>query len=184
MRALRRAPQEPPAPEHADSPVPSLEALYEAHFAFVWRSLRGLGVAPAQLDDAVQEVFLVVHRRGEDFERRSSVKTWLFAIAHRVAANVRRSARRRPTDPLSDEPPCELPSPEQHAERAETARFVEHFLNGVDEGQRAAFTACVLEGMSAPEAAEALGVNVNTLYSRLRVVRSNFARALAERDVK
>lgn len=183
MAALQRAPEALP-PSESTTPLPSLEDVYEANFAFVWRSLRGLGVMPEQLDDAVQEVFLVVHRRADEFERRSSLKTWLFAIAYRVAANFRRGARRRATDQLSGEFPSPAPSPEEHAVRAETARFVERFLDGESDAQRAAFTACVLEGMSVPEAADALGVNVNTLYSRLRLVRSRFMQALAERDEK
>lgn len=162
----------------------SLELVYEEHFSFVWRSLRALGVQPALLDDAVQEVFLVVHRRGDDFQRRSSIRTWLFGIAFRVAANFRRSAKRRPTHPLPGDLSSDRPDPEQHAERAEIARFVEQFLNAVGEDDRATFTACVLEQMSVPEAAEALGVNVNTLYSRLRSVRSRFAAALSEREIR
>ncbi|HYQ16693.1 MAG TPA: sigma-70 family RNA polymerase sigma factor [Polyangiaceae bacterium] len=162
----------------------SLERIYEEHFSFVWRSLRAFGVQPALLDDATQEVFLVVHRRGKDFERRSSMRTWLFGIAHRVAANFRRSAKRRPTQPLAGELLSEHPSPEQHAQRAETALFVERFLNGTSEEQRDVFVACMLEEMSVPEAAEALGVNVNTLSSRLRTVRTKFAAALAKREPK
>lgn len=167
-----------------DDPGSSLELVYEEHFSFVWRSLRGLGVRPALLDDATQEVFLVAHRRSDDFEQRSSVRTWLFGIAYRVAANFRRSAKRRPTEPLPGELSSDYPSPEQHAERAEAARFVEDFLDGVDEDLRAAFTACVLEEMSVPEAASALGVNVNTLYSRVRTVRARFAAALGARETR
>jgi RNA polymerase sigma-70 factor, ECF subfamily len=178
------APDELAGPPVEPSAEASLESLYEEHFSFVWRSLRALGVEPALLDDAVQEVFLVVHRRGEDFERRSSLRTWLFGIAFRVAANFRRSAKRKPTQPLVDEFTSDRPSPEQHAERAERARFLEQFLNSVDEDDRATFTACLLEEMTVPEAAEALGVNTNTLYSRLRSVRSRFAAALAERETQ
>jgi RNA polymerase sigma-70 factor, ECF subfamily len=158
-----------------------LEQVYREHFAFVWRSLRALGIPPASLDDATQEVFLVVHRRGKDFEGRSAVKTWLFGIAFRVAANFRRTDRRRPTDPLTPEVVTDQPDPERHASLAEATRFVERFLDTLDEGPRAAFTACVLEEMTAPEAAEALGVNVNTLSSRLRLARARFNAALARR---
>jgi RNA polymerase sigma-70 factor (ECF subfamily) len=165
-----------------ESPADSLERIYEEHFAFVWRSLRAFGVQPALLEDATQEVFLVVHRRAKDFENRSSLRTWLFGIAHRVAANFRRSAKRRPTQPLAGELLSEHPSPEQHAQRAETALFVERFLNETNEEQRAVFVACMLEEMSVPEAAEALGVNVNTLASRLRTVRAKFVTALAKRE--
>jgi RNA polymerase sigma-70 factor, ECF subfamily len=170
-----------PAPTDVRPPREPLEQLYRQHFPFVWRTLRALGVPPVALDDAVQEVFIVVHRRGEDFEGRSAVKTWLFGIAFRVAANLRRSAKRRPTDPLTAEITANDPNPEQSAERAEATRFVERFLASLEEGPRAAFTACVLEEMTAPEAAEALGVNVNTLSSRLRLARARFTTALARR---
>src|SRR3954470_17967759 len=74
---------------------PSLEskcsALYEEHFEFVWRSLRRLGVSAASLDDATQEVFVVVFRRLADFEGRSSVRTWLFGIAIHVAQHHMRA---------------------------------------------------------------------------------------------
>ncbi|HEY3500355.1 MAG TPA: sigma-70 family RNA polymerase sigma factor [Polyangiaceae bacterium] len=167
----------------AAQPV-ALAAIYDENVAFVWRSLRALGVPSAVLDDAVQEVFLVVHRRIAQFEGRSALKTWLFGIAYRVAANVRRAERRRPTEPLSSELTTEQPSPEQHAFRAEAARFVEAFLNTLDEDLRVAFTACVLEEMSVPEAAHALGVNLNTLYSRVRLARAKFSTALAKRNLK
>ena len=184
MRApLEACNSEARAPEpQAGNSVESLELLYEEHFAFVWRSLRALGVQPELLDDAAQEVFLVVHRRSEDFERRSSIRTWLFGISYRIAANFRRSAKRRPTEPLPGELLSERPSPEQDAQRAETARFVERFLGSIDQDQRAVFIACLLEGMSVPEAGEALGVNPNTLSSRLRAARQKFAAALSRRE--
>ena len=177
-------PEGPPEPADAELLAESLEQVYRQHFAFVWRTLRALGLPGSALDDAVQEVFLVVHRRGQDFEGRSSVKTWLFGIAVRVAANFRRSAKRRSTDPLSRELPADVPDPEQHAVRAEATRFVEHFLSKLDDGPRAAFIACVLEELSVPEAAQALGVNANTLYSRLRTARLRFSAALAKRNLK
>src|SRR5262245_25709599 len=73
----------------------SFEALYDEHFDFVWRTVRRLGVPEALVDDAVQEVFLVVHRRLGSFEGRSSLKTWICAIVTRVASDSRRSVRRK-----------------------------------------------------------------------------------------
>lgn len=182
---LKRYVTEPLAERTAAPSRPeTLRELYEEHFAFVWRSLRALGVQPAVLDDAVQEVFLVVHRRGKDFEGRSAIRTWLFGIAFRVAANFRRSHSRRHADPLPEELTSDAPDPEQSATQAEAARFVERFLDQLDDPLRAAFTACVLEQMSGREAAEALGVNVNTLSSRLRLARERFSAALAKRGVK
>src|SRR5688572_24262740 len=73
----------------------SLRALYEEHFQFVWRSLRRLGVREADVPDAVQDVFLVVHRKLPEFEGRSKVTTWLFGIALRVARDRQKLAYTR-----------------------------------------------------------------------------------------
>jgi RNA polymerase sigma-70 factor (ECF subfamily) len=59
----------------SQEPTTSLPALYERHFDFVWQTLRGMGVDAAHIDDAVQDVFVVVHRRLREFEGRSSMKT-------------------------------------------------------------------------------------------------------------
>src|SRR5262245_20245633 len=81
------------APE--DVEVREFSAFYEQYFAFVWRSVRRLGVADHAVDDAVQDVFVVVHRRLAEFEGRSSVRSWLFGIALRVARARRRSDLRK-----------------------------------------------------------------------------------------
>src|SRR5689334_16903611 len=75
-------------------PSDGFAAVYQAHFAFVWRCLRGLGVPQAALDDAAQEVFVVVHRRLPEFRGESSLRTWLYAIVRNVAANQRRGHHR------------------------------------------------------------------------------------------
>ncbi|HEY1534274.1 MAG TPA: sigma-70 family RNA polymerase sigma factor, partial [Polyangiaceae bacterium] len=69
--------------------------VYDANFAFVWRSLRRLRVPDASLKDAMQDVFLVVHRRLGEFEGRAKVSTWLFGICLRVAKDYRRRAHVR-----------------------------------------------------------------------------------------
>src|ERR1044071_899212 len=78
-------------------------ALFREHCDFVWRVLRTLGVAPDALDDALQEVFLVVHRRLPEFEGRSALNTWIYAIAYRVAQSQRRRARRARLESLPDD---------------------------------------------------------------------------------
>src|SRR5687767_9349568 len=60
----------------------SCDAIYAQHFRGIWRTLRRLGVSDAQLDDAAQDVFVVVHRKLHAFDGRS-LRGWLFAIAVR-----------------------------------------------------------------------------------------------------
>jgi RNA polymerase sigma factor (sigma-70 family) len=102
------------------------DAVYEEHFQFLFRALRRLGVAEASLDDALQDVFLAVHRRLDDFEGRSSVKTWLFGFALRVARDHRRRrARKGGLELLSVTLPDGAPSPLEQLEHAESLRLLD-----------------------------------------------------------
>ncbi len=161
--------------------MPSFEALYEEYFNFVWRSLRRLGVGAASLDDAVQDVFVVVHRRLAEFEGRSSIKTWLFGITLRVAQEHRRRLRRKEgsLEPLDDGFVDAAPGPLEEAEKAEAVRVLDAILATLDDDKRAVFILAELEQMTAPEIAESLGINANTVYSRLRAARQAFETAMS-----
>jgi RNA polymerase sigma-70 factor, ECF subfamily len=163
-----------------DPTLARFEAVYAQHFAFVWRNLRRLGVAPAQLDDAAQDAFLVVHRRLADVEG-DALRPFLFGVVRRVAADHRRSASRRGTSALEDgpEPVSAAPGPERDLERAEASRIVHHLLGQLSDEQREVFVLAELEQMAAPEIAVALGVPLNTVYSRLRAARAAFEKQAA-----
>src|SRR5687768_4361588 len=75
---------------------PTLAAVYEAHFRYVWRCLRSLGVRDAQLDDALQDVFVVVQRKLDAFDGGAGLRTWLYAIALRIARKYRERLQREP----------------------------------------------------------------------------------------
>jgi RNA polymerase sigma-70 factor, ECF subfamily len=149
--------------------------LYDQHVAFVWRNLRRLGVPPASLDDATQDVFLVVHRRIADAPA-DGPRSWLFGILRRIAADHRRRGRRRSAVPIDDvpEPPTGDLGPEQRAARAEAARMIHRILDQLSDDKREVFVLAELEQMTAPEIAAAIGIPINTVYSRLRVARAEF----------
>ncbi len=152
----------------------SFAALYSEHFAFVWRNLRRLGVPEGRLRDAAQDVFLVVHRRLSEFEGRGTAQAWLYSILRRVAADHRRHRRRKE---LHDQEPAEEladaseSDPEDQAARGESLRLLLGLLAELDEDKRDILVLVDLEGMTVPEAAEAIGCNVNTAYARLRAAR-------------
>lgn len=159
--------------------------LYREHLGFVWRGARGLGVVPAAIDDVVQEIFVVVHRRLHEFAGRSSVRTWLSGIMLNVVRHHRRHVRRKspheltrgePADPDALEAPGR--DPYQAAVQAEEARLVHQILEGIDDEKREVFVLVELEDMPVPEIAEALGIKLNTAYSRLRLAREEFERAV------
>lgn len=173
------------APRAATCVRPSFERVYEAHFDFVWRSTRRLGVADYAVDDVVQEVFLVVHRQLAKFEGRSAVKTWLYGITRRVVSDHRRKARRRGHhEPIPETIAAGGSSPHERAEKNEAARLLHAILDSMPDDKREVFVLAELEQMSAPEIAEVLGANLNTVYSRIRKARKVFEAALARHQAR
>ncbi|MDC0672577.1 RNA polymerase sigma factor [Nannocystis radixulma] len=161
---------------------PSFPDLYQDHFEYAWACLRRLGVPPEAQEDALQDLFLVIHRRLPEFAGRSSLKTWIFGVARRVAARHRRTEARRlrrharlaavtAAEPLAVD--------EDEVVRREARRRLAEFLDGLDDDRRAVFVLHLYEEMSAPEIAQTLGVNINTVYSRIRLVREQFDRTFA-----
>ena len=160
------------AAEAMPAPQLDLETVYQTHFAFVWRSLRRLGVSDSLLPDASHDVFVVAHRRLGDFQGRSSIKTWLFGIALRIAAAYRRRAARssRPLcEPLENRTAYEDPR-----DQAEAQRLVRRALAMLDEERRTVFILADLERMSASEIAQTLGIPLGTVYTRVRLARRDF----------
>jgi RNA polymerase sigma-70 factor, ECF subfamily len=162
-------------------PVADFDAVYADHVAFVWRCLRALGIAPAALDDAVQDVFVVVHRRLAEFRGASALRTWLYGITRHIASRHQRSLRRKGSrhDPLDIELPSPGPSPLERAADAEAGAFVTRFVAALNAKKRDVFILACLEEMSVPEVAEALSIPLNTAYTRLRAARAEFHSALA-----
>jgi RNA polymerase sigma-70 factor (ECF subfamily) len=157
----------------------SFEDLYRDNFNFVWRSLRGLGVNPALLDDATQEVFMVVNRRLSEYEPTGSVKNWLYAILRRVAKDARRKEKRKGGALLLDETQyTDGQNPHRSAESNEALRIVENFADSLDDERRSIFVLSEIEQMRVPEISDILNINVNTIYSRLKVIREDFQKVV------
>ncbi|MEO6603411.1 MAG: sigma-70 family RNA polymerase sigma factor [Polyangiaceae bacterium] len=155
------------------------DGIYSAYFDFVWRCLRTLGVPERALDDAVQEVFIVVHRGLDGFRGDSSIRTWLYGIVRNVAYKQARTAgRKERAQPIDTELPSSEPTPSQLAEEAEAAAFVQRFAHSLDQKKREVFILAVLEQCTAVEVAEMTGAPLNTVYTRLRSVRAEFRAAL------
>lgn len=167
------------APPCLPGPTQSFAELYELHFDFVWRSARRLGVPEASLDDVVQDTFVTVYRRLSAFEGRSTLKTWIFGILRHTVSDYRRTQRRKGTQPLACEPTdCQGPSPHDATARLEGSRLLHEALSTLKDEHREVFVLSELEQLSAPEIAQAVEANVNTVYSRLRCARQEFEVAL------
>jgi RNA polymerase sigma-70 factor, ECF subfamily len=154
-------------------------ALYRAHFAYVFRTLRRLGVPPADLDDLAQEAFTVVLKRLGDYQPDRPARPWLFGIAFRVAAaHWRRRSRRIievASPPDLDAAEVDACGPEASVADLQARALVLEALEALDLDRRAVFVMHDIDEIPAAAIAEALEIPLNTVYSRLRAARGRFA---------
>lgn len=159
-----------------------LESIYREHHGFVWRSLYHYGLRDEALQDALQDVFLVVHRRLHDFDGGTAIRNWLYGIARRVAADHRKKNERRRARLSLVPDPGEKPDQRRHYEQLAAAQHVERLLAVLDADKKEVFLLSELEGMTAPEIADTLGLNINTVYARLRAARQRFEREVERQE--
>jgi len=172
------------APVSLASPTPSscalgAEELFRQHASFVAGFMVRLGLPRGEVDDAVQEVFIVAHRRGGYAPGPARPTTWLAEIALYVASTSKRSQRRRHAEADDDavsRAVSEANSPFDAAVHAQALTRVQQALDALDLDRRAVFVLFELEGESCDEIAAGLGIPVGTVYSRLHAARREFQR--------
>lgn len=163
--------------------VDQFRRIYDAELAYVWASLRRLGVAPADLEDVAQVTLLSVYEKLDEYDVGRPIRPWLFGFAFRTASDYRKKAYRRrelPTDGVQDvAPPSSRRGSAEHelVRREERAMIVEA-LDAIPIERSAVLVAVDIDGRTAPEAAEMLGIPLNTVYSRLRVAREELTAAV------
>ncbi|MDP3277586.1 MAG: sigma-70 family RNA polymerase sigma factor [Deltaproteobacteria bacterium] len=161
---------------------PTVQSLHAAHGTFVWRALFRLGVRADDLEDMLQEVFVVVHRRLDSFDPSGAQTTWIFGICLRIASDYRRRRRRKPEAELSQKLAETLTtheaSPEEHAIAAQTTITLEDALDALDDDKRAVFVLFELEHMSCEAIATLMNIKLGTVHSRLHAARAALRAAL------
>lgn len=167
----------------ADSPPrPELAEVHAEHADFVYRSLQRLGVRPMDLEDALQDVFVVVHKKLEGFDPSLKLKSWLFGIAVRVAVAHRRKAhlhRERGGAELEHHLESETQAgPEVEVMERQGRERLAQILDKLTPEKRAVFVMFEIEGKTTVEIAEELGLALGTVYSRLSSARGEFQRAV------
>lgn len=170
-----------PAPSRAPATALRIADVYDEQVDFVARMARGLGVPAAAVPDVVQDVFMVVHRKLPSFEGRSKVRTWIARIVVNVVRNHRRAhQKRRLTEPLEEDGAVDesAKSPERVLLERQAVALLQRILASMSEEQRVVFVMAEIEGLDMNEIAEALSINPNTGYSRLRLARKVYQRGV------
>ncbi len=152
-----------------------LEAMFAAHFDFIWRSLRRFGLSEDQADDAAQQVFIVASRKLDRIEVGSE-RSFLFGTAMRVASDLRKSAPYR-RELAHAEPGYDLEGglrPDDLVEQRRARALLDDVLDAMELDLRTVFVLFELEEMTTPEIASLLSIPHGTVASRLRRAREEF----------
>jgi RNA polymerase sigma-70 factor (ECF subfamily) len=165
----------------AQAPQLDVVSIHALHAEFVWLTLQRLGVPESDVEDLLQEVFVVVHRRLASFDGSSRMTTWLFGICMRIVAGYRRRAfrrRERSVEQVPDQATSESESPERAMLDREARERLRAVLDLMDLEKRAIFVMFELDELSCDAIAEMLSIPTGTVYSRLHAARKAFQQAL------
>jgi RNA polymerase sigma-70 factor (ECF subfamily) len=172
--AVREA--SPNAAEDADA---RFRAIFETGFDYVWNTLRRLGVAPADLEDVSHDVLFAVYRKLDSYDPARPLRPWLFAFSYRAGSEYCRRRRMRREVVELGEVIDAGPLVDERLVDQESRALVAAALASLDLDRRAVFVMHDLDDISIPEIARCLDIPLNTAYSRLRVARERFVKALA-----
>ena len=162
-----------------------LRRVATTHLDFVWRCLRRFGVPAADADDAAQQVFLVAAQKLDEVPVEKE-RSFLFATAARVAANARRSIHRRKQayENLAHVPEDPVVTQDQLADQLRARALLDQVMESMPEDLRAVFVRFEIEEMSVYEIADAIGIPLGTVGSRLRRARKAFQDAVTRYRAK
>jgi RNA polymerase sigma-70 factor, ECF subfamily len=145
-------------------------------FAVCWRVLGSTSDA----EDATQETFVRLARNAASFRGEAKLSTWLYRVAHNVCTDRLRYAARRPVTSADETALDTAADPHDEFEGRDTAMAVQAALATLDERSRTLLLLVAVDGLSYAEAAEASGLPVGTVKSRVSRARVRLGTLLAD----
>ena len=152
--------------------------IFDEHSKYAGQMLRLLGVPDSDLDDALQDVFIVVFVRLHSYEERGSIRAWLYSICFRIASTRRRALSRSKVAFAGASETRFEPTPQDHIEEREAIAAGQRLLNELSPEQREVFWQYEIEERAMPEIARTLGCPLQTAYARLHRARQRMETAL------
>ncbi len=166
-------------PQGAGDAGYAFRTVFEADLDYVCASLHRLGARGPDVEDVAHDVFLVLVEKMSTLDRTRPLRPWLFGVAMRLLYAHRRKLRASTEVPTSSPDALDsAPSPSDLALAAEQRRLVDAALDDLSDEQRAVFVLHAVDDVAMPEVASALEIPLNTAYSRYRLAREAFTRAV------
>jgi RNA polymerase sigma-70 factor (ECF subfamily) len=156
----------------------ALEALLERHQAQIYRFGMKMCGDPEDAKDVLQETLLAMARNVGDFRGASSLSTWLYSIARSYCIKKRRKSKFAPAEHSMSEAASEARQladpgkrPDENLASRQVEQALERAIDALDSKYRDVLVLRDVEGLTAPEVAEVLGVGVQAVKSRLHRAR-------------
>jgi RNA polymerase sigma-70 factor (ECF subfamily) len=169
----------------------AFEALMRRHNRRLFRVTRGVLRDSDDAQDAVQEAYLRAFTRLDTYQPTGKFGAWITRVALNEALMMR---RRSPGEMVSldeageesavagESASSDSPSADQFVEAAHARALLEHAIDSLPENFRMVFIMRAVEGLDVRETSESLGINSNTVRTRLfranRLLRGELARRL------
>ncbi len=154
--------------------------FYDAHWSWVYRAVRRMGGGEINVEDAVQDVFLVVVDRIAGFEGRAKIETWLYRICLNIVSEHQRRARRqRRLSRAMEAIAFWRPDPSRRIEARDELALVHRILSEMPEKKREVLLLAELEELSSVDIAEILKIPAATVRTRLFYAKKEFLDRLA-----
>jgi RNA polymerase sigma-70 factor (ECF subfamily) len=184
--AVEQSEHDDQAGAQAPLDVPPFDSIYAQYIDFVRFSARYFGVAPTAMDDVVQEVFMVIHRKLGTLRQPESLRSWIYSIVRRTVTDHRRTQRTRHASDLLlsffvETQQETQPTPLELTEQSEAAALLRGLLEEIDPAKREVLILVETQGMTVPEISDGLEIPLDTVYTRLRAARIAFEAALRRR---
>lgn len=168
-----------PAAKTNEDLTSGFAAVFEADFDYVCTSLHRLGARSQDIEDVAHDVFMVLVEKLPHLDRSRSLRPWLFGVATRLLRAHRRKTRASSEVPTSSPDLVDsAPSPSDVTLAAERLRLVDTALEELSDEQRAVFVLHAIDDVPMPEVATSLEIPLNTAYSRYRLAKETFTKAL------
>lgn len=154
------APKSCPAPNN-DSP----QEIIQQYGPFVWRTVRALGVRSEDVPDVCQEVFIVICRKLGDFEGRSALSTWIYAVCLRRVQSYQRSLARRKESPVTQLPDQDVPARQiDDISKNQRQTLLLEAIGQLKKAEREVFVLYEIEEKSIAEVAQIVERPQRTVY--------------------
>lgn len=157
----------------------SFEVLMRRNNTRLYRTLRALLRNEAEIEDAMQGVYVQAYSKLASFRKDARFSTWLTQIAVNEALGRLRQGRRHPALSLAAVPEAELPAtdasfqtPEAQLGRRELAAILEAAVDSLPDLYRVTFMLREIDGMDTAQTAEALGVSEDVVKKRVSRARA------------